>query len=242
MKKRSKKNKSKETRGASTIKKASYIGAGVAAVVGLIGLVTVLRISDIHLTLEENPSVTATSPSPLTTLPQTPVSTAKPTPAAAAETMPTASPEPVAPAVAAVAAQPEPPSLVMPAEGEVIMPFSAERLIKSKTMGDWRVHSGIDIRAAAGAEVKAAADGVVERAYQDPQMGFTIILAHDGAFKTVYQNLASVEMVKVGDTLTQGQGIAAVGNSAAAEMLEESHLHFAVLEGTSYQDPMDYIR
>ncbi|MGN1059778.1 MAG: peptidoglycan DD-metalloendopeptidase family protein, partial [Clostridia bacterium] len=196
MKKGSKKNTRKETRGAGTMKKASYIGAGVAAVVGLIGLVTVLRMSDITLTLEENPPVTLPSPSPLAALPRTPVPTAKPAPAAAANAVPTAAPETAAPAAAAVAAQPEPPSLVMPAEGEVITPFSADQLVKSKTMGDWRVHSGIDIRAAAGAEVKAAADGVVERAYQDPQMGYTIILAHDGEFKTVYQNLASVEMVK----------------------------------------------
>ena len=57
----------------------------------------------------------------------------------------------------------------------------------------------------------------------------------------MYQNLASVNMVEVGMQVTAGQAIGAVGNSAAAELLEESHLHFALLAEESFVDPIPFI-
>ena len=141
----------------------------------------------------------------------------------------------------AVAAKPDTVSLILPAKGNLLKPFSADELYYSKTLGDWRSHNGIDIEADQVAEVLAAADGVIEKAFCDAQMGYTIIIRHNDTYQTVYQNLASCEMVKPGQTVTQGQCIAAVGNSAKAELLDESHLHFALMANGNFQNPMEFI-
>lgn len=54
-----------------------------------------------------------------------------------------------------------------PLKGELLGEFSLEVLAYDPTMGDWRVHSGIDIAASAGAEVNAIAEGTVSQIYQD---------------------------------------------------------------------------
>lgn len=130
----------------------------------------------------------------------------------------------------------------MPCEGEVLLSFSKDKLILSKTLGDWRAHNGVDIAADLGDKVNAAADGVVEKAYLDPLMGHSVIVRHDDVHQTVYQNLASTEMVKEGQAVTKGQCLGAVGDSAPAEMLEQAHLHFAVTENESFVNPMDFVK
>ncbi len=127
-------------------------------------------------------------------------------------------------------------------EGEIVLPFSLETLIHSKTLNDWRVHNGIDVAAKSGEAVKAVADGKVSGAYFDPQMGYTITIDHGGGFESVYQNLASCDMVSEGEEISRGQVIAAVGNSAAAEMLDESHLHFAVKANGNFVNPLDFMQ
>ena len=41
-------------------------------------------------------------------------------------------------------------SLELPVSGAAITPFSGDMLVKNETLGDWRTHNGIDIRAEAG--------------------------------------------------------------------------------------------
>ena len=52
-------------------------------------------------------------------------------------------------------------SLELPVSGAAITPFSGDMLVKNETLGDWRTHNGIDIRAEAGEAVRAASDGTV---------------------------------------------------------------------------------
>ncbi len=131
-------------------------------------------------------------------------------------------------------------TIKQPTDGEILTPFSDETLIYSKTLCDWRTHPAIDISAPSGTEVHAAADGVVEKAYLDPLMGETFIISHGEQFKTVYQNLASTQMLTAGQRVTAGQVIAVVGNTAPAELLEKPHLHFAVMENERFVNPCDY--
>lgn len=131
-------------------------------------------------------------------------------------------------------------TIIKPAEGEILTPFSDETLLYSKTLCDWRTHPAIDILAPSGTDVCAAADGVVEKIYCDPLMGETFVIAHGEQFKTIYQNLASTQMLSVGQRVTAGQVIAVVGNTAPAELLEKSHLHFAVTENDRFVNPDDY--
>ncbi len=225
----------------NTLKKASYIGAALLSLAGLMSFFFAFGVTKGSIRLEQNTPVT------LPTLAPTPAPPAVTAPPAAPKTQQppqTAIPKAEETETASVVAadrQPEPPKLVLPAEGEISVPYSNGALIKSKTLGDWRTHNAVDIKASTGSEVKAADDGVVEKAYQDKLMGYTIILVHEGTYQTVYQNLASTEMVKEGDKVTRGQCIAAVGDSAAAEMLEETHLHFALLCDAKPLNPLDYV-
>ncbi|MBR5236659.1 MAG: peptidoglycan DD-metalloendopeptidase family protein [Clostridia bacterium] len=229
--------------------KGSYIKVGLALFAGGVALIALFRMSTITQNMKEESPLSLPAPvpyetaSPKTKRPQSvPPATVLPTQTPNETIMPEKIEEPEQPtALMASAPQTTPPELIWPIESDIITPFSQDKLIKSKTMGDWRVHEGVDLKAEGGTEVRAAGDGVIERAYQDSQMGFTIIIDHGGGYKSVYQNLASVEMVKEGECVTKGRGIAAVGNSASAEMLDAAHLHFAVMAGEAYQNPEDLI-
>lgn len=132
-------------------------------------------------------------------------------------------------------------TLQLPISGDIINEFSIDRLKKSKTMGDWRTHNGIDIKAESGAAVNAAADGTVLNAGYDNSMGYFVILEHEQGYQTLYANLASSEMVTEGQKIKAGECLGAVGDSAVFEMLEEAHLHFELTLNGSYQNPLNFI-
>lgn len=133
-------------------------------------------------------------------------------------------------------------SFTAPCEGDVMKRFSIDKLLKSRTMGDFRIHSGVDIKADTGTTVCAAADGVVENIYEDNLLGITVVIAHDEKLKTEYSNIAGADMIKIGDEIKQGQAIGCVGNTAKGELLDDAHLHFAILENEKYVNPEKYIK
>lgn len=132
--------------------------------------------------------------------------------------------------------------LIYPVEGEIILPFSDNKLIYSKTMNDYRVHSGIDIGAKVLSRVYATEDGVIESVKEDSLMGKTIIIDHLNGFKSIYKNLSSTEMVNEGDNVEKGDIISGVGESALVEIKEESHLHFELTKDGVTVNPQDYIK
>ena len=112
----------------------------------------------------------------------------------------------------------------------------------SLTLGEWRVHTGIDISCEEGAGVYASEAGVVTGIYSDPMLGFTVEITHRGDLKTRYSNLSSdVGDLKVGDEVALGDKIGVVGDTALCELAEEPHLHFEVLLKDVKVNPMDYI-
>lgn len=133
------------------------------------------------------------------------------------------------------------PEFIMPTIGDVAKKFSIDVLVFSNTMEDYRTHNGIDICAAMGEGVMAAADGIVTEVYEHPMMGNTVVIAHDGDSKSVYQNLADEITVSIGDTVKSGEIIGAVGDTAIIEIAEEPHLHFEIMVSGEYQNPLDYI-
>jgi len=116
----------------------------------------------------------------------------------------------------------------LPLEGDTLTVYAMDTLCYNPTTRDWRVHDGIDIAAQAGAEVRAAAAGTVSSVYEDDIMGTTVVLQHSDGYTTVYASLASEVSVTEGDTVTLGQVIGCVGNTALLESALGDHLHFAV--------------
>lgn len=134
-----------------------------------------------------------------------------------------------------------PRQLVDPLEGEVITAFSMEELVYNATLGDWRTHDGVDIAAEAGTSVLAASSGTVISVEEDPLMGTTVVIEHDGGYQTTYSNLQAEPSVAEGDTVSAGQIIGAVGNTAAAEAAQGPHLHFSVTCDGEPVDPQSFL-
>ncbi|MBO5907731.1 MAG: M23 family metallopeptidase [Clostridia bacterium] len=137
---------------------------------------------------------------------------------------------------------PKPTIYVAPTVGTVAKEHSMDIPVFSATLGEWRIHTGIDISADEGAEVRAVAAGTVSRVYSHPLHGKTVEILHDGEVVSVYSNLSSDGIcVKEGDTVSSGAKIGVVGDTSLTELADESHLHFEIkLKGVSV-NPLDYI-
>lgn len=128
-----------------------------------------------------------------------------------------------------------------PVKGAVIGDFSLEVLAYDETMGDWRVHQGLDIAAEAGTKVKAVNAGTITGVYQDDLMGTVVTMEHEDGLTSLYANLEAEPNVKVGDVLDTGAVLGAVGKTAIAEVSKPSHLHFEMAKGDSNVDPVNYL-
>ncbi|HPE16042.1 MAG TPA: M23 family metallopeptidase [Oscillospiraceae bacterium] len=124
-----------------------------------------------------------------------------------------------------------------PVPGEVQKKFSMESLLYSQTMRDWRTHSGIDLSASVGTSVKAVSGGVVDAVYQDDMMGTCVVIEHANDVKSLYANLAEQPAVKVGDRVSTGDVIGAVGDTALFESSDPSHLHLEIYKDGEAVDP-----
>ena len=131
---------------------------------------------------------------------------------------------------------------IAPTVGVVTKSHSVETPVFSNTLGEWRIHTGIDISAAEGTEVRAVADGTVSRVYNHPLHGKTVEITHNGDVVSVYSNLSSEGItVKEGDNISCGAKIGVIGDTSLTELADESHLHFEMkLKGVSV-NPLDYI-
>ncbi len=136
------------------------------------------------------------------------------------------------------------PEFLAPAIGNVAKAHEVTVPVYSLTTNDYRTHTGIDIACEVGEKVYAAASGVVEMIASDPMMGNTVTISHNGGGVTIYKNLAEemAEGIKVGATVTAGQHIAYVGESAMIESADEPHLHFEMTVKGASVDPLDYIK
>ena len=129
----------------------------------------------------------------------------------------------------------------MPLEGRQVAEYAMDCLSYNSTTRDWRVHDGVDLAAETGTEVKAAADGQVYTVYNDDSMGTTVVIRHQDGYVTVYASLAEEVAVSAGDTVTLGQTIGTVGETALLENALGDHLHFAVLCNEEQMDPAEFL-
>lgn len=146
--------------------------------------------------------------------------------------------EPDVPTVSTAAQKKEETVYTMAVNGAVTEPFSGEELVKSETLGDWRIHAGVDIKGDAGGDVKAIADGTVKSVETDSMMGNTVRIEHAGGIVSIYANLADGLTLKAGDTVKSGDVVGKIGQSALAECLEEPHLHLEVTKNGENIDPL----
>lgn len=134
------------------------------------------------------------------------------------------------------------PELSLPVSGTVSKGHDTSIQVFSTTTGDYRIHLGVDMLTEADAPVVAAADGVVAQIWDDALMGKCLAISHAGDCYTIYKNLASAlpEDIAVGASVSRGQQIGSVGETATLELAEEPHLHMEMTVKGLSVDPMEY--
>lgn len=172
-------------------------------------------------------SVVTVTPTPLPT--ETPTATPSETPTATVTPEPTPEPTPV---------MTYPDYFLLPVNGTVTKTHSDGVPVLSATMGDWRVHNGVDLAAAKGDPVIATADGIVTKAGYDAAWGFTLEVDHGGGLTARYCHLDETLPVAVGEQVTAGQTIGTVGAGGYEECGEETHLHLEMTFGGRQVDPL----
>lgn len=130
---------------------------------------------------------------------------------------------------------------VMPVSGTVLQDYAMDRLVYNATTRDWRVHNGVDLSAPLGQPVKAARGGTVTAVYEDDSYGVTVVLRHEGEWSSAYCGLAEELSVAAGDTVTAGQVLGTVGDTAMVETGGEPHLHFEVYHNGEPTDPAGFL-
>jgi murein DD-endopeptidase MepM/ murein hydrolase activator NlpD len=99
-------------------------------------------------------------------------------------------------------------------------------------------HFGIDIAGKQGSPILAAADGNVVFAGWTYEYGFTIILAHDRGYMTVYKHNQTI-MKNSGAKVKRGELIALLGNTGVTS--SGPHLHFEVWKNGTPENPNNYL-
>lgn len=101
-----------------------------------------------------------------------------------------------------------------------------------------RTHHGIDLAVPIGTSVLAARDGKVTYVgYDEGGYGNWIEIEHPNGHSTRYGHLDSTN-VKVGQTVTRGQVIAASGNTGGST---GPHLHFEIRNNGQSTNPIDWL-
>lgn len=105
--------------------------------------------------------------------------------------------------------------------------------------GTRKLHAGIDIAAAGGANIVAADSGTVILSSWGYNGGYGnyIIISHGNGLTTRYAHCSNL-YVKVGDTVSRGQVIAAVGSTGSST---GNHCHFEVRVNGESKQPLNYL-
>ena len=105
-------------------------------------------------------------------------------------------------------------------------------------LNGYRGHTGMDIASSYGTAIYAAASGIVTKvAYNTTGYGYHIIISHGGNVETLYAHCSQL-FVKVGEWVTQGEQIAAMGRTGNATGV---HVHFEVRSNGRYLNPANYV-
>ncbi len=131
---------------------------------------------------------------------------------------------------------------IMPLKGEILNPYSGDKVVKSKTLDDWVMHTGVDLAADVSTPVKAISAGTVEEIVNDDLWGTTVTIRHANGITSYYANLKSAVKVTKGQEVKLGDVIGSVGETADIERAEASHLHFGMKQDNEWIDPLSMIQ
>ena len=124
---------------------------------------------------------------------------------------------------------------------EVLKWYSDTELFYNSTLKQWESHKAVDLTSTTNPDVYSVLDGIVTNCAYTYEDGYCITIAHDDGLTTTYCSLSNIDNVKKGDTVSRGQKIGEISNSASNESLDGNHLHFSVSLNGKNVDPANYI-
>ena len=128
-----------------------------------------------------------------------------------------------------------PPSYIKPISGGRISSGFGKR--SAPTAGATTYHQGVDLATPLGTPVWASSGGTVSFAGWGGGYGNVVYVDHPDGRQTRYAHLSKI-YVKVGQSVNQGQVIAASGSTGRST---GPHLHFEMRIGGVAKDPRDYV-
>ncbi|NLM48283.1 MAG: peptidoglycan DD-metalloendopeptidase family protein [Epulopiscium sp.] len=127
-----------------------------------------------------------------------------------------------------------------PSYGEIVMDFSADKLVYDKTLEEYRVHPAVCIAAADNEEVRAAAKGRVEVIKKEPETGVTVVINHGDGWKTIYGQLQEELAIRQGEVVEKGQLIGKIAEPTKYSALLGKHVYFKIEKGGKPVDPKQF--
>lgn len=121
--------------------------------------------------------------------------------------------------------------LIRPVSGTISSRFGANSSIRRSS------HTGLDIATSSGTPIVAAASGTVSFAGYKGSYGNLLVISHGNGVQTYYAHCSRL-YASVGQTVSQGETIAAVGSTGNST---GPHLHLEVrVDGVAY-NPQNYL-
>ena len=122
-------------------------------------------------------------------------------------------------------------SLIKPISGIITSRFAESSRIRSSR------HTGLDISASTGTPIKAASSGTVTFSGRKGSYGNLLVITHGNGVQTYYGHCSAL-YASAGQTVSQGQVVAAVGSTGNST---GPHLHLEIrVKGVAY-NPQNYL-
>ena len=128
-------------------------------------------------------------------------------------------------------------NFALPMGTDIIKDFSNGEMVESKTMGDWRVHNGVDFGGSAGNEVVAVAKGKIISVTDDIFWGTVVEIDHGNGMTVRYCGMKEGSCLPEGTEVEKYDKIGSLGH-IPVEISDEDHLHLEVLIDGEHVDPL----
>jgi len=128
-------------------------------------------------------------------------------------------------------------SFALPFGTKISKDYSAGEMVKSPTMGDWRVHNGVDFAGEQDQEILAIQDGTVKKVALDPLWGVVVTVDHGQGVVARYCGLSENSTPQEGNLVKKGDTLGVIAQ-VPCESAEGVHLHMEVAVNGKAADPL----
>ena len=104
--------------------------------------------------------------------------------------------------------------------------------------GLWALHAGQDFSVPMGSSIPAAGDGTIAAVGFDAGRGNYVVIDHGGSISTHYFHMMAISSWQVGDEVTRGARIGAVGSTGNST---GPHLHWETHVAGVAVDPREFM-